>query len=297
MQGTWGAYGGRRIISIGEQLGNLYYSVIFFKFNSIQKNFIATQDNVFYVQSQRMLQYIFLSQTYPSTYITWVIQVLTHCCQDKRSPPLDDILKCIFLSQTYPSTYIIWVIQVLTHCCRDKATAAPRRHSQMHLPEWKYVDFGQNSTETHPQGPNQQHSSIGADIGCFNPGYSFFLTTGSCVSEPPTRGLLCVRTRDTLNLTPQSNPLKSGPTSNRKLVTVCLTKIICTKDYIIRAEKVYVNKLCSDQAQIMVKSFVLISSNLAPSSKIQNLFGHMTPLPCHYHITLPLWLLGYQVIA
>ena len=131
----------------------------------IQKNFIATQDNVFYVQSQRMLQFIFLSQTYPSTYITWVIQVLTHCCQDKRSPPLDDILKCIFLSQTYPSTYIIWVIQVLTHCCRDKATAAPRRHSQMHLPEWKYVDFGQNSTETHPQGPNQQHSSIGADIG------------------------------------------------------------------------------------------------------------------------------------
>ena len=131
----------------------------------IQKNFIATQDNVFYVQSQRMLQYIFLSQTYPSTYITWVIQVLTHCCQDKRSPPLDDILKCIFLSQTYPSTYIIWVVQVLTHCCRDKATAAPRRHSQMHLPEWKYVDFGKNSTETHPQGPNQQHSSIGADIG------------------------------------------------------------------------------------------------------------------------------------
>ena len=134
-------------------------------FFQIQKNFIATQDNVFYVQSQRMLQYIFLSQTYPSTYITWVIQVSTHCCQDKRSPPLDDILKCIFLSQTYPSTYIIWVIQVLTHCCRDKATAAPRRHSQMHLPEWKYVDFGQNSTETHPQGPNQQHSSIGADIG------------------------------------------------------------------------------------------------------------------------------------
>ena len=35
----------------------------------------------------------------------------------------------------------------------------------MHLPEWKYVDFGKNSTETHPQGPNQQHSSIGADIG------------------------------------------------------------------------------------------------------------------------------------
>ena len=35
----------------------------------------------------------------------------------------------------------------------------------MHLPEWTYVDFGQNSTEIHPQGPNQQHSSIGADIG------------------------------------------------------------------------------------------------------------------------------------
>ena len=143
---------------------NSYLSRLSFQIQ-IQKNFIATQDNVFYVQSQRMLQYIFLSQTYPSTYITWVIQVLTHCCQDKRSPPLDDILKCIFLSQTYPSTYIIWVIQVLTHCCRDKATAAPRRHSHMHLPEWKYVDFGQNSTETHPQGPNQQHSSIGADIG------------------------------------------------------------------------------------------------------------------------------------
>ena len=35
----------------------------------------------------------------------------------------------------------------------------------MHLPEWKYVDFGQNSTQAHPQGPNQQHPSIGADIG------------------------------------------------------------------------------------------------------------------------------------
>ena len=34
----------------------------------------------------------------------------------------------------------------------------------MHLLEWKYFDFGQISTETHPQGPSQQHSSVGADI-------------------------------------------------------------------------------------------------------------------------------------
>ena len=49
--------------------------------------------------------------------------------------------------------------------------------------------------------------------------------------------------------------------------------------------KICVNKLWSHQAQIMVKSFILTSSNLAPSDKIQNLFGHMTPLSCHCHMT------------
>ena len=53
---------------------------------------------------------------------------------------------------------------------------------------------------------------------------AFFLTTGSCVSEPHTRVFLCVRTRDTLNIFLEWwNSLKKGPNSNRKLVSVCLT--------------------------------------------------------------------------
>ena len=54
------------------------------------------------------------------------------------------------------------------------------------------------------------------------------------VSELPTRVFLYVRTRDTLNqvqvkvqvqviFLESGTPLKSGPTSNRKLVTICLT--------------------------------------------------------------------------
>ena len=52
----------------------------------------------------------------------------------------------------------------------------------------------------------------------FSPGYRFFLTTGSCVSEPPTRGFLCVRTRDTLNILLEwGNPLKKWPHFKQKI--------------------------------------------------------------------------------
>ena len=52
----------------------------------------------------------------------------------------------------------------------------------------------------------------------FSPGYSFFLTTGSCVSEPPTRVFLCVRNRDTLNLFLEwGNPLKKWPHFKQKI--------------------------------------------------------------------------------
>ena len=60
-----------------------------------------------------MLQYIFLSQTYPSTYITWVIQVLTHCCQDKQPGWLNDIFPCknqdMSLSTIEPTT-VAWSV-------------------------------------------------------------------------------------------------------------------------------------------------------------------------------------------
>ena len=107
-------------------------------------------------------------------------------------------------------------------------------------------------------------------LAVFSSGYSFLLAMGSCVSEPPHRGFLCVRKRDTLNLFLEwEKPLKMWPHFKQKIGYRLLAYIICTKDYI---------------------------TNLATSSKIQNLIGHMTPLSCHCHMTSPLWLLGYQVI-
>ena len=38
-----------------------------------------------------------------------------------------------------------------------------KRHFQMHLPEWRCMDFIQNFTETYSSGSNKQYSSIGSD--------------------------------------------------------------------------------------------------------------------------------------
>ena len=126
----------------------------------------------------------------------------------------------------------------------------------------------------------------------------FFLTTGSCVSEPPTKGFLCVRARDNLILFLEwGNPLKVAPLQTENWSLFALHKLFVQRITSHGHEKIYVNKLWLHHAQIMAESFVLISSNLDPSSKIQNLFGHMTPLWYYCHMTLPLWLLGCQVIV
>ena len=41
----------------------------------IQKNFIATQKLIFYIQTQCMVQYIFWSKTSPATNIFFIVQV------------------------------------------------------------------------------------------------------------------------------------------------------------------------------------------------------------------------------
>ena len=76
---------------------------------------------------------------------------------------------------------------------------------------------------------------------------------------------LCVRTRNTLNLFLEwRNPLKSGPTSNRKWSPFALHKLFVQRITSHRHKKINVDQLWSYQAQIMVESFVLISSNLVP---------------------------------
>ena len=118
---------------------------------------------------------------------------------------------------------------------------------------------------------------------CQNP-----LLGSSCVSEPPTRGFLCVRTPDTLNLfLERGNPLKKWPHIKQKVGDRLLyINYLCKELHHMGIEKCM---LINHQSQIMVKSLVFISSTLAPSSRIQNLFGHMTPSSCHCHMTLPLW--------
>ena len=124
----------------------------------------------------------------------------------------------------------------------------------------------------------------------FSPAYSFFLTTGSCVSEPPYWGFLCVRIRDTLNrFLEWGNLFKRWPHFKQK---IALHELFY-KGLHRTGIKIYVSKLWLYEAGKMVKAFDLIYSNLAPPSKIQNLFGHMTPLSRHCHIAL----LRYQVIV
>ena len=94
-------------------------------------------------------------------------------------------------------------------------------------------------------------------VGCFSPGYRFFLTTGSCVSEPPTRRFFCVRTRDTLNLFLEwGNPLKTWPHFKQKIGHRLPYINYLYKGLQHTDIKIYINKLWSYQTQIMVKSFV-----------------------------------------
>ena len=112
-------------------------------------------------------------------------------------------------------------------------------------------------------------------------------------------GGMCVRTRVTLNLSSEwGNPLKKLPQFKLK-IGHCLLDINYLYKWLNHMGIKYINNLWSYQyqAQIMVKSFVLIFSNLAAPNKSQNMFDHMTPLSCHCHMTLPLWLLGYQTIV
>ena len=66
----------------------------------------------------------------------------------------------------------------------------------------------------------KQAAGVHCILSCnwlFMAGHSFFLTTGY-VSEPPTRGFLCVRTCDALNLFLEwGNPLKKWPHFKQKI--------------------------------------------------------------------------------
>ena len=121
--------------------------------------------------------------------------------------------------------------------------------------------------------------------------------TDSCGSEPPTRWFLCARTRHNLNLFLEwGSPLKWShlkqktghrlPYINHPYKGLHHTSI-----------KIYDSKLRSYQVQMMVRSFVLISSDLAPSSKIQNRFA-MSHVPIVMSLShdIALWF-GYQVIV